>query len=360
VKNRLLFAVAGAGVVASLISAMVLGKSQPAQPPLFTPAANPYAKGIYASGIVESYQSNGSDVAIFPEVSGRITHILVKEGDVVRAGTPLIEIEDSVPRATTDQLQAQADAAGAMLAELKSEPRKETLAVAQAQVDAARASLKTADDALARQDQSYKLDARSVSLTSLEAVQNAEKLAAANLKVAEQQYSLTQAGAWSYDIANQAHLFESLSKSAVAARATLTKYTITAPVDGVVLALQSTVGSYVSSQGAYDTFTEGYQPVVLMASDSSQLEVRTYVDEVLVHNLPDASKMKGEMSLPGTSVRIPLTFERMQPYVSPKIELSDQREERVDVRVLPVIFRFTKPSNVKLYPGQLVDVYIGQ
>ena len=359
-KNRILFAVAGLGVVASLVSAMVLGKSQPAQPPLFTPAANPYANGIYASGIVESYQSNGSDITIFPEVAGRVTRILVKEGQVVRAGTPLIEMDDSVARATADQLQAQADAAGAMLAELKSEPRKETLAVAEAQVDAARASLKTTDDALGRQAQSYKLDARSVSMTSLEAAQNADKLAAANLKVAEQQYTLTQAGAWSFDIASQAHQFESLSKSAAAARATLSKYTITAPVDGLVMALQATVGSYASSQGAYNTFTQGYEPLVLMASDSGQLEVRTYVDEVLVHNLPDASRMKGEMSIPGTSVRIPLTFERMQPYVSPKIELSDQRQEQVDVRVLPVIFRFTKPSNIKLFPGQLVDVYIGQ
>lgn len=45
--------------------------------------------------------------------------------------------------------------------------------------------------------------------------------------------------------------------------------------------------------------------------------------------------------------------------VSPKIELSDERAERVDVRVLPMIFRFDKPRGMNLYPGQLVDVYIG-
>ena len=36
----------------------------------------------------------------------------------------------------------------------------------------------------------------------------------------------------------------------------------------------------------------------------------------------------------------------MQPFVSPKIELSDQRQERVDVRVLPVIFRVEKPEDM--------------
>ena len=49
----------------------------------------------------------------------------------------------------------------------------------------------------------------------------------------------------------------------------------------------------------------------------------------------------------------------MQPFVSPKIELSDERQERVDVRVLPVIFKVEKPKDLNLYPGELVDVYIG-
>jgi HlyD family secretion protein len=55
-----------------------------------------------------------------------------------------------------------------------------------------------------------------------------------------------------------------------------------------------------------------------------------------------------------------LEFVRVQPYVSPKIELSDQRQERVDVRVLPVIFKIKQSANVNLYPGELVDVYISE
>ena len=58
--------------------------------------------------------------------------------------------------------------------------------------------------------------------------------------------------------------------------------------------------------------------------------------------------------------KIPLKIVRLQPNVSPKIELSDQRTERVDVRVLPVIFAFDKPKDIAIYPGQLVDVYIGK
>ena len=32
---------------------------------------------------------------------------------------------------------------------------------------------------------------------------------------------------------------------------------------------------------------------------------------------------------------------------------------RVDVRVLPLIFRFERPKELNVFPGQLVDVYIG-
>lgn len=76
--------------------------------------------------------------------------------------------------------------------------------------------------------------------------------------------------------------------------------------------------------------------------------------------LPDRSKIKAEMSVRGSGVKIPLEFVRIQPIVSPKVELSDQRLERVDVRVLPIVFRVPECTEVTLYPGQLVDVYIGQ
>jgi len=72
------------------------------------------------------------------------------------------------------------------------------------------------------------------------------------------------------------------------------------------------------------------------------------------------SKLIAQMSVRGSDVKIPLEFVRVQPYVSPKIELSDQRQERVDVRVLPVIFKIANFTNVNLYPGELVDVYISE
>jgi HlyD family secretion protein len=97
-----------------------------------------------------------------------------------------------------------------------------------------------------------------------------------------------------------------------------------------------------------------------MGTPDDHLQVRAYIDEILIHRLADPGKMNAQMFIRGTETHVALTFTRIQPYVSPKIELSDQRQERVDVRVLPVIFRFASPKSLNVYPGQLVDVYVSE
>ncbi len=359
-RNRLLFIISAFGLVLAVVSALIFSQQPAAERPVFNPAANPYAKGIYADGIVESEQAQGENINIYPEVSGPITQVLVAEGAKVRKGDPLLTIDDSVQRATAEQQNAQAEAALRMLNELKAEPRPETLDVAAAQVDNAKATLKNARDQLEKQQRSYDLDPRSVSRDALDNARNAEKMAETNLKVVEKQYILTKAGAWIYDIENQERQYTALSKAYTASAALLAKYTIRAPADGVVLSVQATVGSYVSPQGGYDSYTQGFNPLIVMGTPQGHLAVRAYIDEILVPRLADADKLQAQMFIRGTDMHVPLIFVRIQPYVSPKIELSDQRQERVDVRVLPVIFRFESPKNMTLYPGQLVDVYVGE
>jgi HlyD family secretion protein len=354
-----LYVLSALGIVAGISSAILYAQEKPPLPPVFNPAANPFTKGIYANGIVESHQSQGENIIIYPEISGPITQILVAEGDTVQKGAALVTIDDSVQRATVEQEQSQAQAALAMLKELKAEPRDETLAVSVAQVENAKAGLRNAQDVLDKEERSYRLDAQSVAKNDLDNARNAVKVAATNLQVVQRQYELTKAGAWVYDIENQEKQYAALTKAFAAGDALLSKYTIRSPVDGVVLSVLAAPGSYVSPQGAYDSYTQSYGPLVVMGTSQQYLEVRAYIDEILVSRLPPVDKMEARMFVQGADVMVPLTYERTQPYVSPKIELSDQKQERVDVRVLPLIFRFEKPKDVNLYPGELVDVYIG-
>jgi HlyD family secretion protein len=357
-RTKLLYVVAVLGIAAGFLSAHIYGIEKKPLPPLFNPAPNPYPEGIYANGIVESYQSNGANINIFPEVSGFITRIYAVEGTAVHRGEPLLQIDDSVQRSIVEQQKAQADAALALLQELRAQPRPQVLDVSKAQFELAAANLKTSRDELEKVRKSYELNPRSVSRDQLDNAENAVHVATASFNVARKQYELTKAGAWSYDIQNQEHQYDALTKAYASSKALLDKYTVRAPVDGVVLAVNAAPGSYISSQGAYGTYTEGFDPVIVMGSREADLGVRCYIDEILISRLPRPEKIKAQMYFRGTNVAVPLDFVRIRPYVSPKVELSNQRTERVDVRVLPVLFRFKPPGNVNVYPGQLVDVYI--
>jgi HlyD family secretion protein len=360
VRRRLLFALSVLGMIAGLVGAYLHGVEPKPKPPVFNPAPNPYAQGIYANGIVESYQTHGENINIYPEVAGIVVEILIAEGQRIERGTPLLALGDSVQRATVEQQKSQAEAALALLEELKAQPRKESLDVARAQVALATANLKTSQDQLDKQRRSYELDPKSISKDMLDTAENTVKVAKANLEVAQRQYDLTKAGAWIYDIRNQERQYTAAANAYAASSNLLDKYTLKAPIDGVVFSINASVGSYVSPQGAYDTYTQAMRPIISMGSTGEYLGVRCYVDEILLHRLPEADRMKAQMFIRGTDIRVPLEYVRTQPYVSPKIELSDQRTERVDVRVLPVIFRFTPPKGIQVYPGQLVDVYIGE
>lgn len=356
-NNRIVFALAAVGVVLGLVAAWWFGRD--ISPPQMAPAGSPYLKSTYANGIVESAQDSGSNAALYPEVSGVVRKILVREGQDVAEGTALIEIDSSIQSATALQLDAQARAAQAQLLELQAQPRPETLAVVIAQAEAARATERTAHDSFLKIEAAYQADAGSVSRDSLDSARNTWLAAQAATAVAERQLALTRAGAWKYDIDNQREQAEATRRAAESAHALLSKYVLRAGAPGKVLQINAGVGASVTPTGVLDQYTGGMDPVIVLGTAGSNLQVRCYVDEILIAKLPDLSHLKATMVVRGSDERVALAFDRIQPLVSPKIELSDQRAERVDVRVLPLVFHLAGAPPHNLYPGQLVDVYLG-
>ena len=359
-NTKIIFIASGIGLMIGLGAALISGAEIKVLEPAFNPASNPYANGIYANGMIESTLSSGENINIYPEVPGVVTQILVTEGQVVSKGDALLVMDDSVQQAIVAQLKAQADSAKIMLEELKHQPRAEVLKVSKAQMISAEASLHSAQVTMQKQQKSFDLDPQSVSKDSLDNSINAVKVAAANAEVVKAQYELTKAGAWSYDINNQEQIYKTQYNAYLSGLALLAKYTIKAKSDGIVLSIMPAVGSYLTTQGVYGSYTQDMNPVLVMGSPQNQMNVRSFVDEILVPKLPATEQMLAKMFIRGTNISIALEFVRIQPYISPKIELTNQRRERVDVRVLPVIFRFEKAQHLNVYPGQLVDIYIGQ
>ncbi len=305
-RQKLPFAIALLGLVAGLVSAYLYRQRAPNRAPVAV-TRNPYSSGLYAEGIVQSAQASGDDVNVYPEVAGSVTRIEVHEGDSVARGTPLLAVDDRVQRRVVAE-----DAA---------------------KVAAARATLAAQGHQLAIVERQAALDARAVSRAARLGARDAVAVARGNLRVAI---------------------------AARAADATLLgKYVLRAPIDGIVLRDAAAVGSYVSPQGVFDTYSQSLDPVIVMRARGGELQVKAYLDEILVPRLPSPPRIAATMFIRGTNdVGIPLRFVRIRPYVTPKIELSDARLEKVDVRVLPIVFRFTAPKGITLYPGQLVDVYI--
>ncbi|HTU45432.1 MAG TPA: biotin/lipoyl-binding protein [Bryobacteraceae bacterium] len=322
-RNKILFGVSFAGLLAGCSFAYLLSIEPKPAAPAFNPPSNPYRTGIYMEGMVESDQPSGENINVYPEVPGTVKEILVAEGQPVSKGMPVLKIDDSIQAATAAQQAAQAEAALSLLQELRAEPRKENLDVAEAQLISARATLKTAQDTLEKQTGSYQIDPRSVSKDALDTAINAVAVAKANVAVAQRQYDLTKAGAWVYDVQNQERQYQALVKSHAASSALLAKYTLRAPRDGVVLSINAVVGSFVSTQGAYDSYTQGMDPVLVLGSPQNHLNVRCYVDEILVPRLPVFTKMRAEMSIRGSDQKLPLTYLRVQP-----LRISEDRAVR--------------------------------
>jgi RND family efflux transporter MFP subunit len=129
----------------------------------------------------------------------------------------------------------------------------------------------------------------------------------------------------------------------------LDRFVVRAPLDATVLQVNIRAGEN-ASPGAV------VAPVVLGSID--ELQIRADVDEQIASRVregaPAVAYRKGE-----TDAAIPLTFVRIEPYIVPKKSLTGSSLERVDTRVLQVIYRFKNEGDIRTYVGQQVDVFIG-
>ena len=105
------------------------------------------AAGTTSSDIWSGFLE-GKTVDVSAQVGGRVTNVTVQEGDQVKAGQPLVTIDDALAKQRLAAADANVAAAQAQLALLQAGARPEDLQRAQAQVDQARAALIAATQAV--------------------------------------------------------------------------------------------------------------------------------------------------------------------------------------------------------------------
>jgi multidrug efflux pump subunit AcrA (membrane-fusion protein) len=129
--------------------------------------------------------------------------------------------------------------------------------------------------------------------------------------------------------------------------AELDRFTVRAPVSGIILRVKVRPGELAVA-------APSPEPLILMGA-APPYYVRVDVDEKdSVRLRPGA---RAVASIRGDARRrFPLRFVRIEPYVTPKRNLTGETTERTDTRVLQILYAL--PADAPVFPGQQMDVFI--
>ncbi len=303
--KRISFYVAIAGVVASLylVRAQSLKPKDPG--PLSEPGRSEFSDSVAATGLIEASREN---VRIASPKAALVTKVFVKVGDLVKSSDALFQLDDRETVARIASLQASLTANEAQLG--IDENQVADFADQLQRVVRLEKDKVATEDELRRREFGFK-------------------------------------GAQARLISTRAQV-EAIRAQLQEAKVEASVLTVRAPRDGKLLQVNVREGEFASAAALTD-------PLMLLG-DVDRLQVRAEVDEqnaILVSpNQPAVASLKGNASF-----KMPLRFVRIEPYVVPKRSLTGDSLERVDTRVLQIVYEFDQPK-FPVYIGQQVDVFI--
>ncbi len=280
--------------------------AEPAEKPAHASGALADAPRVAGSGVVEP---SSEIVDVGSALSGLISDVRVQPGDRVGQGQVLFTVDDRAVRAQLRQAEAGIGEARAAIAE-------------------AQAAQRTAEQQLAL----YRSveDAAAVSRAEVIQAEGAASAARTRLELAQARLAQAQAQAGT-------------------ARTELGRLTVRAPIAGEILAVNIRKGEYVSTMG-------GQQQPFIQMGQTQPLHVRVDIDE------DEAARVDlgapAWVSPRGAAERqVEAAFVRAEPQVVPKRSLTNSAQERVDVRVLQVIYRLPETDGL-FRVGQQIDAFI--
>ncbi len=291
-----------AGAIFGLVIVHWTQKEVPVPRILFPPATSPYEHSIAGSGIIEASSQNISVGTPFNEV---IAKVFVVEGDMVKAGDPLFQLD-------LRSLEAQLEAANANLnvAKINFENQKKQFSFYE--------RLK---------------DKKSVSEQLFQQTNYAFLGAEQSVKVSE---------------ASVKEIEVNIQRSI-----------IKAPIDGKILQVNCHVGEiapiipFISSQSTWLTAKNG---TLILMGRVSPLQVRIDIDEDDAWRYEPGAIATGFVR-GNRNIHFPVKYVRTEPYIIPKSSFTGETAERVDTRVLQVLYEFER-NDLPIFPGQILDLFI--
>jgi len=320
-------------------------QSAPLTAPPEAPARVPFEHSVAGSGVVEAETEN---ISIGSALPGLVLEVYVpssKVGQRVKVGEPLFRVDDRHLKAQLAVAEARLASAKAALTKLELQTRPEELAVSLAKLKAATAKMTLWEDQYQRGKQ---LSNKGV-ISQEEYVTRhlTYETAVHDRAQAQAEYDLLKAGAWQPDLVIAGASVKEAQAAVEQLKTEIGRALVAAPVDGVVLQVNVRPGERI---GEMDT------KALMVLGDIRTVHVRVDVDERDIPRFRPGAQAKayprGE-----TNRELGLRFVRVEPMAVPKKALSGDNTERVDTRVLQVIYAI-EPGQQTVYVGQQLDVFI--
>lgn len=325
----------------------------PIKPPPVVPATNPFGHVVAGSGFVEpsTEASTQAMITVGSNLSAVVVNVAVHIGQEVQKGDLLFSLDKRALTAELAARKAAVAAAQAQLDKLEKQPRPEEIPPLAAIVRANAATYASAADL---RDRDRKLrDTKAISEQELFASEQTANNALAQLESSRANLDLLKAGAWEPDKEIARTALAQAQSQLEQTRTSLELMDVRAPVEGTILQVNVRPGEFVSASPT--------QSLIIMGS-LKPIHVRVSIDEEdiprLKWNAPAIAKLRGDLQ----QREIPMTFVRIEPVVIPKMSLTGANTERVDTRVMQVIYAIDPEiplvKDHQVLVGQLLDVFI--
>lgn len=336
--------VAVGGLVFSVFAVIKAREVPAAAKPIVEPPTRVSARSheIAGSGLVESRMENVPIGAIVP---GVVVRVYVKVGDRVRKGDALFALDDRQIQSELKVRRAALDAAQADLKRAMDAPRLEG-PVLEAAIKQQVALMDNAEVTLNRQKNLMSRQAATQSDFDNARFAHAGNVAA--LAKAQADLGKLRDGGWDNDIRISRSKVEQAKAMVAASEIDLDRLTTTALVDGKILQLNVRPGQFAASI---------WKDALIVMGEVDRLHVRVDIDEhdlpMFKTNAPAYATLRGR-----PQDRFTLSFVKVEPYVIPKRSLTGDNSERVDTRVLQVIYALPDERPIDVYVGQQMDAYL--
>ena len=329
------------GIFLGFVAAIYNNLTTTVEPPSRLPTKSPFKSYIYGTGIIEA---NTQNISVGSPTQGIVQKVYVQAGDVASKNDKLFELDhqDLDQQKMTKAIDLQI--AMAHHEKLKQEPRQVSIVPLEAQIRAAEANYLKAKQDYEIADQLQATHA----ISPEEFYRRKHTFAYEQARFEEAQAELTKLKAGPFESDLEAAKQEILKAKSLIAEIEIEieKKIVRAPLDGTVLLSNLRVGEYV----------ENNQTPLLLLGNTSPLHLRVSVDENEVIYFDQESKAEAFV-FNEPSRHFPLKFVRKNFYLIPKKNLNNNINEKVDTRVLEVVYEFIPHSDI-LYVGQKMDVYI--